>query len=264
MKKKFKIIYLIVGSLLLVLITLLYFFYYNIRRRVTLFTDVSLVRTINIQEPYFWQPYWVDSAINISDKDISPLGSINAEVLDKESIEAGEYGRYIHLLLKIEAIRDRTGVYLFKNKPLAVGNIIQLRFPKTNIFAYIKTINEQKPKPSYKKVRVLTRFKEIEPVMESWMQPGNEVKNNKGEIIARLIDKTTTIARKEVNTALGSIVVGTNPIKRDVDVLVELLVKEIDDQYYFTDTYKIKPNEQVFIPWSTGHLTHFIISVVPQ
>ncbi|OGG16559.1 hypothetical protein A3D78_02700 [Candidatus Gottesmanbacteria bacterium RIFCSPHIGHO2_02_FULL_39_14] len=263
MKRKYKFSILISGSLILIITSVLYFAYYRVRRGVILYTGVSLVRTINIQSPYFWVPQWVDSAIKISDKDISPIGMINAQVLDKESVEATEYGRYDYLLLKVNAIRDRTGIYLFKNKPLAVGNIIQLRFPKTNVFAYIQTLDEQRPISSYKKVRILTRFKEIEPFKESWIKIGNEVKNSKGETIAKVIDKTTTLATKEVNTASGNIVVGTNPIKRDVDVLVELLVKELDGIYYFTDTYKIKPNEQVFIPWPTGHLTHYILSVEP-
>ena len=203
----------------------------------------------------------MDSAITIGDKDINPLGGVNAEVVDKLSVEAIEYGRYVYLLLKIDATRDRSGVYLFKNKPLAVGNIIQLRFPKTTVYAYIQSLDEVSPQPNYKKVQAVTRFKEIEPFMDEWIREGNEVKNNKGETIARVVRKTSSVARREVHTAAGSIVVGTNPIKRDVDVTLELLVKELEGQLYFTDTYKIKPNESVFIPWPSGQLSHYIISV---
>lgn len=130
--KKFRLSILIGISLVLVVGALLYFAYYRVRRRVVLYTGVSLVKTINIQTPYFWVPHWVDTVLTVADKDVNPLGGINAEVTDKESVEAVEYGRYVYLLLKIDATRDRSGVYLFKNKPLAVGNIIQLRFPKNN------------------------------------------------------------------------------------------------------------------------------------
>lgn len=254
---------LILCSLALVAVTIIYFAYFRLSRREILYAGVALVKTINVQEPFFWQPQWLDATINVSDKDISTLGRVNAEIIDKESVEAESYGRYIHLLLKVEAIHTRTGEYQFKNKPLAVGNIIQLKFPKNSFYAYVQTLGEKKPDIKKRRVRVMTIFKEVEPYLESWIKVGNEVKNNKGEIIAKVVEKTTNQTRKEVHTASGQIVAATNPLKKEVYVALEILVKEEDGQLYFTDTFKVKPNEQIFVPWPSGKLYHYIISVEP-
>ena len=63
-------------------------------------------------------------------------------------------------------------------------------------------------------------------------------------------------------TDTGRIVAMVDPLKRDMEATIEILVKEIEGEYYFQDLSKVKVNQSVFIPWNEGDLNHSIRSIV--
>ena len=118
--------------------------------------------------------------------------------------------------------------------------------------------------PIYKyKILVLdTIFKEIDPWRTEMVPEGSLIKNNKGMTIAKFISKKISLAELSGQNDRGQRVVTIDPLKRDMDVRIEILVKEIDGEYYFQDLSKVKANQSVFIPWNEGDLNHFIRSIV--
>lgn len=235
--------------------SLLYFLYYRQRNQAEVYVGLSVTRGINIpiSGPYNWIPYWLADSINVGDNEISPLGGLNAVVLDKEIYEASFYGKNVYLLLNVNAIKDRSGIYLFKNKPLSVGATIDLKLTKAQIQGLVTYVGTETPKYQYKKLLVKVTGLGVEWWIGDAIKIGSIIKNNKGEEIAKVIGK-------KVSPASGSpLTVDRN--KRDIEVTVEILMKKIDDIYYYAETQKVKVDENLFLPFKEGSLNFPIIFI---
>ncbi len=245
----------ILAVLFLLGFSLLYFLYFRVRNQAEVYVGLSVMRGINIpvNTVYNWVPNWLDESLTIGDQEISPLGGLNAVVLDKESYEAAYYGKYVYLLLKVNAIKDRSGIYLFKNKPLSVGASIDLKLAKTQISGLVTYVGSEKPVYEYKKLLVKLNGLNAEWWIGDAVKIGSVIKNSKGDQIAKVI-------AKKVVSAGGSLITADRN-KRDIEVTVEILVKKIDDNYFFSETQKVKVDEQFFLPLPEGSLNLPIASV---
>lgn len=256
MKKYLKNLNLLILAVLFLLgFAILYFLYFRARNQAEVYVGVSVTRGANIpiSAIYNWVPNWLDESISIGDQEISPLGGLNAVVLDKESYEASFYGKYIYLLLQINAIRDRSGIYLFKNKPLSVGAPIDLKLSKAQISGLVTYVGNEKPKYEYKKLRVKISGLNAEWWVGDAIKVGSVIKNSKGDEIAKAINK-------RVSQASGSLITADRN-KRDIEVTVELLTKKIDGNHFFAETQKVKVDENLFLPFPEGSLNLPITSV---
>lgn len=233
----------------------LYFLYFRVRSQENIYVTITLSR-----EPQ-WVPYWIGQSIKIGDKETSPLGELNTEVIDKESYEAHEFGELIYLLLKVKAIKDRSGIYLFKNKPLAVGSVIDLKLSNTEIKALVIDISKELPYYEYKKITVTVQGKELWPYTVDAITVGSKIIDSKGREIAKIVDKKVSPAEIRVDTASGFSIISYDRRKRDVILTLEILVKKINDTYYFRETDKVKVAENLFLPFSEESINLPISSV---
>lgn len=254
-RKYAKVNIFIIAVLFLLGFSLLYFLYFRARNQADVYVGLSVTRGANIpvNAIYNWVPNWLDNAIEVDDREISPLGGLNAVVLDKESYEASFYGKYVYLLLKINAIKDRSGIYLFKNKPLSVGSPVDLKLTKAQISGLVTYVGNEKPKYEYKKLLV-----KLKGLKEDWwigdaIKIGSVIKDNKEEEIVR-------VTSSKVSPAGGSLL-NIDPNKSDVEVTVELKVKEVDNNYFYAETQKVKVDENLFLPFKEVSLNLPITSV---
>lgn len=262
LKKYSKINVAVISILFLLSFALLYFFYYRQRNQGEVYVKVSISRSTGPQTtPQTWVPYWIDQAINIGDQEINPLGGLNAQVLDKESYEGSSYSKYVYLLLKVKAIRDRSGIYLFKNKPLSVGGLIDLKLNRAQIQGAITFVDSKVPSTNFQKIMVTIQGKEIDPWVADAVKIGSTIVDNKEQVLAKVVDKKVTLAQVRVDTSFGQSAVSYNKLKRDLEVNLELLVKKIDDNYYFSELQKIKVDENLFLPFTEEALNFPITSV---
>ena len=234
---------------------LLYFLYFRARNQAEVYVGLSVTRGSNIpiNASYNWIPYWLADAISEGDQEISPLGGLNAQVLDKESYESSFYGKNVYLLLKVNAIRDRSGIYLFKNKPLSVGAPIDLKLTKAQIQGLVTYVGSQKPKYEYKKLRVGLSGLNAEWWIGETIKTGSIIRNSKGEEIAKVISI-------KILPASGSLITADRN-KRDIEVTLDVLTKKIDDNYFFAETQKVKVDENLFLPLKVGSINFPITSV---
>ncbi len=250
-KKYFKFNIIVLIIILLFGSALLYFLYYRQRNQEDLYVAATLVR--NPTQPanisFNWMPYWVEQSVEVGDKDVTPLGRTNAVVLEKNSYEADFYGKYVYLLLKINAVKDRSGIYLYKNSPLGVGRIIDLKLTKSLVMGLVTYVGIDKPKYQLKKLQVTLIGQSINPWEADNLKIGSTIIDSKGEILVKVIDKKVTMAEVRADTAGGISVVSYDKTKRDLEAIVEIIAKKIDDTYYYAETQKVKVNEWFRIPF---------------
>ena len=258
MKKYFKKLNIfILATLFLLAFALFYFLYYRVRNQTMVYVTLTLSR------PKTSIPYWIGNYITVGDREISPLGELNAEVVEKNTYEGFDVGQYVYLLMKMKTVKDRSGNYLFKNKPLSVGSIVDMKLTSANFQAMVISVSSEPPVYEYKKIILTVREKEIWPWFTDSIRVGSEIKDDKGGVIAKILDKKVTIAEVRVDTAGGQATVSYDRRKRDIDIILEIIVKKITDTYYFTETQKVKVNESLFLPFpDVGNLTLPITSII--
>lgn len=257
MKKYFKNLNLFILAVLFLLgFALLYFLYFRQRNQAEVYVGLSVTRGVNIpvNAVYNWVPNWLDESLKIGDQEISPLGGLNAVVLEKESYEASFYGKYVYLLLKLNTIKDRSGIYLFKNKPLSVGAPIDLKFTKVQIQGLVTYVGYVKPNYDYKKLRVELSGLNAEWWIGDAIKIGSVIKNRKGEKIAKVLSK------KIMPPSGAPLTIDRS--RQNIEVTVEILAKLIDDNYFFSETQKVKVDENLFLPLKEGSINLPVSSVV--
>lgn len=238
----------------------LFFLLYSYQRTKT---DVYVAMTLGKfdKQPYIWTAYYTDNAISVHDKETTTLGETSAEIIDKESYDAPGWGRAVTLLLKMKVVKDRTGIYLYKNKPIQIGSDLDLKLPKASVNGTIIFMDTKPPSYKYKKITFLSKFRAMEPSITDKLNVGSVIVNNKGIEIAKILDKKVSDAEVRVDTASGITSVSYNPIRKDMLVSVVILAKEIGGSYYFGDTQAVKTNDTIFLPWKEENLSHWIISI---
>lgn len=253
----------ILAVLLLLGFSAFYFVYYRQRSQADMFVAVTLMRPLNMptNAPFNWVPYWVGDSIHAGDTEKSPLGGVNTVVAGKEIADGPSYGQYVYLLLRVRAIRDRSGVYLFKNKPLSTGGTIDLKLTNTQVQGLVMYIGKEPPQYEEKAFRMTIKGREVEPWLADSVKVGSTIQNAKGMVVAKVIDKRVTPAEVRADAASGVAVTSYDQRKRDLEVVVEITTKKIGESYYFSEIQKVKPNEVLYLPFPEISLNLPIISV---
>jgi len=225
----------IILVLLSLVFTILYFLYFNLRSQTYIYISVYRGDV----------PYWVADVVSVSDKDLDSFRRINAEVLDKEQYDINGPNKNVLLILRSKVIKDRSGTYLFKNKPLLVGGGINLILGNVQWSGTVVYLGLQPPIYKYKKLLLTVKGKQTESWITDSLNISDTMTNNKGQILAKVLEKKVTLAEVRVDTASGLAVVSYDKTKRDIEAKLEILTKEINGEYYFIDKQKIKVDEAV-------------------
>ena len=261
MKKYFKKLNIFILIVLFLLgFSLLYFLYSRARSQADVYVKVALYRGQSNSIPY-----WLNQAINVGDKELSPLGGLNVEVYDKFSFAWGGQNEMAFLLLKVNTIKDRTGIYLYKNKPLLVGGSIDLKLPKAQVSGNVIQIEDHQITDEYNKVTITVLGKGTDVWISNNLKNGSSIVDNKGRILAKVTEvKSTqltsigTLVRDE-NTNKAIMIFDNN--ERDIEANVDLLVRKTENYYFFGETQKVKVGEQISLPFKEVTLNAPITSI---
>lgn len=256
----------IAGLLILTSAVLVYFLYQNQRSKSLVYVSVSLTRPTNIQLNIASNsvPYWVAEAVSAGDQEKTFTGAVLSEVVDKDVVDSYTFGKTVNLLLKINAIRDRSGVYLYKNKPLLVGGNIDLKLNKSQVQGIVTAIDTQIPKSETKAVTVTLRGNRVESWLAENLEINDSIKNDKGEEVAKIINKRIyRNAVSELRTGTGnSVYLNTDLV--DIELTVRLVVEEISGSYYFAKLQRVKLNESLYLPFTSGAVNFPVSGITDQ
>jgi hypothetical protein len=240
------------------------FIYQNKRRSVVIYLNVNLVSSREIDSSrYNYVPYWIGNNINKGDKEKTILGIVTAEVLEKETYRSIGYLTNVLLKLKLYVSKDKSGVYLFKNRPVLVGDLLELNLGNTKTIVHIISLSETNLKEKYEKLRVRLRGEQVESWIVDNINIGDMINKENGEKIAEVISKTT---KKSIpigmtyDNRLGRFIYSSSEDRKDVDLEVELVAQRIGSDYYFATRQRIIVNELLFLSFEKVNINFPIIS----
>lgn len=261
---------LVILTLFLIALSIVYFFFYKARNNTNVYVGISVIRPSTMPittAPYNWVPYWMSDAIRIGDWEVSPFGESLAHVIEKDVTQGYYYGDLTYLLLSVRATQLKSGVFLYKNRPLSVGTTFDLQLPKVTIKGLVTYVAKDPPHFSYENVDVILQVKYQEQWLANAIKQGDQLTDSKGRVLVK-IDSVSVKPSKMLASQLDSLrdqnVLTFDPNKVDIEIKVRLLAKKIDDTYYFNEIQRLKVGEGLFLPLKDVRFEFPITSVTAE
>jgi len=206
----------------------------------------------------------VGNAISVGDREQNLLGSVGVIVLDKESYDWINFGQVVNLVLKVNSTKDRTGVNLYKNNPLLVGSLMDLKLNRVQAQGIVIDISDTLIPKKTDKLEITLRAKQVEPWIAENIKVDEELKDNKGNVVAKIKSFKSTVGDTPVNIDNRTNTIVWDTSRSNLDVIVDLTCTVIDNECYFAQTEKVKTNENIFLPFTSVSLNYPIAKVKPQ
>jgi len=213
---------------------------------------------VKIAPSYSWQsysnspPFWLGESINVGDSEFNSRGRKIAEVLNIETYELSSdeaeatTRKDFYLTLNLQIDKDiRTGKLKFKNQPLEIGAPIELHLKNTYFPGLILNL-ENVQKEEITELIIEGIWLNNFPWNAEAIPIGGEMKDGMGNVVAKILDKQISLADMVVTTDDGRVFVRKNPLKRDVSIKAQILVKKQGDNFYFREDQKVKIGENLF------------------
>lgn len=203
-------------------------------------------------------PYWLGNLIREGDKQYDLLGRKTAEILEVKNYEWKMDRNFIYLTLNLKAEVDKRRKKLkFDHQPLEVGGQIDLQLGNIGMPGLVTYIEGMLDTRIWEEKIVETRvldyidiFPEtlgVQPWKAEAINVGDQMKNTHGQVVAEILDKKIKPAEKITTTADGRIILGQDPIKKDVALVIKIKTFKQEGVDYFLDDIKIKIGESLFL-----------------
>ena len=252
------IIKLIIGVSIL---AVFYFVYNQQQNKVTIYATGVMGSSGDL---FLAVPYWVANSINIGDRDISPSGTVNVEILDKESYEGGSHGKHVILKMKLNLHRDRNGKYYYRNQQLKVNVWVELTLGDVSEKVYITYLNTKQANYPKQKLRITVKKNSEEMYIADNLSINDEMRNDKGEVLVKIINKTTSPAIIKSYSDKGELTLFKDPARRDIELTIDIIATRKEGLDYFEELRKIRVNEKINLFFNYVTLWDGIITSVKE
>jgi hypothetical protein len=256
--------YYILAVLILTGFSIFYFFYHRTKNQEEVYVSASISNPGSGGNNLVSN--WIAEAIEVGDKEITSLGETTAQVVDSEEYEAGSSSRNVFLLLKVKVGKDRSGTYLYKNKPLLVGGVVQMKLAKTQFDAMITYIGKNPPQYKKEKLRIVLKGTQIDASIADNIKVGSIIRDNKGETVAEVIDKKLSPAIPVIlryESGSNRFVFSSDTDRKDFEVTADIMTVKMGDYNYYARTQRIKVGDSLYLPFKETGFGGTIISVSP-
>lgn len=254
--KKYREINLFLAVIIaLVTLSVLYFVYSRQRGENLMYIRAIVGRDLTV-------PYWTANSFKKGDVDRSSFGRINARIADLEIYDNFSYNSTVVLLLEARLIKDRSGVFLYKSRPISVGEYIDLRFPEVHQIAVVTYVGKAPPQWETAKLRIRIKKRGDLPESINGIEIGKVIKNKENDELARITDKKITPAEILIDASSGRTISGFDTRRIDAEFELEISARKIGDDYYFQEIQKIKNGDKINFHFKENSLWDYrIISI---
>ena len=203
----------------------------------TITKEEWLKAEVKISSPSWWQayfaspPFWLGESIKIGDSEFDSGGKKIAEVLNIKIYELSGSGEmttkkdfYLTLNLQVDRSK-RTGKIKFKNQPLEIGSPIELHLTNTYIPGVVVNIEGVDKEKEMVELVIEGIWLNTFPWNAEAIPVGGEMKDGMGNVVAKILDKQIYLSDMVVTSDDGRVLLRKNPLKRDVAIRAEILVK---------------------------------------
>lgn len=217
---------------------------------------------------------WFAQLFRVGMKEKDSLGNLQAEVTGVRSYDIRPSRKDVYLTLKIRGVYESsTGRYSYNGRPVLIGST--LKFNLDGVVASGLITNIDGERNVKKKVKLLVNAKVrdetsafpdstgIEEYMADALKVGTEVKDNNDEVIIKILDKKVTDAKRLVTTYTGETLVRSNPLRKDVELVLEVYAEENGGKYYLFDDVPIMVGERLPIITDKVSVLPFVTDFSP-
>ncbi len=196
-------------------------------------------------------PNWLADSLDIGMAERDGIGRKMAEITDVKMYERDADSKDLYLKVNLRTYFDsRKKQYNYKNQSLSIGKPITLELSGILVQGLVTDIDgSMQDKKMVEKivearlVNISDIFPEtlgVQPWIADALSEGKEVKDNKGNTIAKILEKKVVPAEKITTNLSGTILLGTDPLKKDVYLKIWLLTWERKGIFYYFDDIKVK------------------------
>ena len=214
------------------------------------------------EEEVFYSP-WITSWTDLSgtknwfadlfykgQKEKDGLGKTKADVLEVFSYNKTPIKKTVYLKIKISTVYNRaSNTFTYKGTPVLIGSQIKLNLNNISVKGLITEMEGFPEKKERQKILIEAQIREenftyletsgTKKYVADAIKKGEEIKDNNGNTIIKIIDKKVTPAKRVVTSANGEVFLRQDPLKKDVYLILEVETLKIGDQYFLLDDIPI-------------------------
>jgi len=208
-------------------------------------------------------PYWVANVINPGDIELDSGGKKICEIVEIKKYEEYEKKKFsLKAKLKVDK-NKKTGKIKFKNNNLEIGIPITLNLGTKTITGNITWIEGIPDKREMKNIEVTLKLYDRYPWQADAIKIGDMKTDESNEVIAKILDKKVDLAQMTVVTDTGDVFARSDPLKRDITLIIEILAIKANNQYFYSEIQDIKIGNKLLVVMPThnfeGIITEFNI-----
>ncbi len=179
-------------------------------------------------------------------KEKDGLGKATAEVLSLRSYDTSPARKAVYLNVRLRTVYNRaSNQNYYKGKAVLVGSTIKLYLDSLQVDGLITYVEGIKD-PRQKIILILeTQVRDETPVypetsgtkpyIADALSEGQEIKDDQGNTIIKILKKRVENAQRVVTTSDGRVFIQTNPLRKDVFFTLEVSANQIANRYYIFD-----------------------------
>jgi len=194
------------------------------------------------------------------------LGKIRAEVLNVYSYDKTPTRKTVYLTVKLKVVYSRaSNTYTYKGTPVLVGSKIKLNLDSLYMEGLVTSVEGFPENTVREKIVVEAQIREesptfletagTKPYVADAIKAGDEIKDNNGKTVIKIIEKRVFPAKKAVTTSDGRVVLRNDPVKKDVYLKLEIQALKMGDRYFLLDDIPILVDQ--IIPINTSTISVF-------
>lgn len=220
----------------------------------------SLTVTIKVNEDGVafnsWDAYnkgtrsWFSQMFYKGMKEKDGLGKATAEVLSIRSYDTSPARKAVYLTVSLNTVYNRaSNQYAYRGKPVLIGSTLKLYLDNLLVEGLV-TAAEGAKDPRQKVVLlvesqvrdetpVYPETSGTKPYIADALSEGEEIKDDQGNTIIKILKKRAEDAQRVVTTSDGRVFIQTNPLRKDVFFTLQVRANQIANRYYIFDDVPI-------------------------
>lgn len=209
---------------------------------------------------------WFSELFHKGMKERDGSGKVKAELLDIFSYEKSSDRTTVYLTTKLKVVYNKASdTYTYKGTPVLIGSKIKINFDNLFVEGLITDIEGVADRRERRLITVEAQIREenstyletsgTKTYIADAIKVGEEIKDNKGNTMIKILNKKVEPAKKVVVTSDGRTVLRLDPVRKDVYLTLEINALKIGERYFLLNDIPIVVDYK--IPVNTPQLSLF-------
>lgn len=194
------------------------------------------------------------------------LGKVRAELLDIFAYEKMPDRITVYLTTKLKVVYNKaSNTYTYKGTPVLIGSKIKVNFDNLFVEGLVTDIEGVADSRERRLITVEAQIREenatyletsgTKAYIADAIKVGEEIKDNKGNTIIKILNKKVEPAKKVIVTSDGRTILRLDPVRKDVYLTLEINALKIGERYFLLNDIPIVIDYE--IPINTPQLSLF-------